>query len=193
MLPLVLASSSTFRKSLLEKLQLSFECASPDINEIELPNEQASDLVVRLAQQKSQVLAAQFPAHLIIGSDQVAVCNGKILGKPHGFENAFKQLKESSGQVITFYTGLSLHNTKTLQTQSLVETFNVHFRHLSDDQITAYLHKEEPYQCAGSFKSEGLGISLFESLEGRDPNTLVGLPLISLIDLLANEGVFVLG
>ena len=192
MLPIVLASSSPFRKSLLEKLQLPFTCASPDINEVSEPNEDASVLVLRLAIKKSRALSQQFPNHLIIGSDQVAVCNGCILGKPHNFDNAFAQLTSSSGKIVRFYTGLSLYNTQSLKIHSMVETFDVHFRDLSGDQITAYLRKEQPYQCAGSFKSEGLGISLFKQLDGRDPNTLVGLPLMGLIDLLANEGVTIL-
>jgi len=118
--------------------------------------------------------------------------NDQIIGKPHNFDNAFNQLRQASGQIITFYTGLCLYNSGTSNTQVVVEEFNVHFRLLSDEMITNYLHREQPYNCAGSFKSEGLGIALFSRLEGKDPNTLIGLPLITLIALLNNEGIEVL-
>ncbi|MCK5819673.1 MAG: septum formation protein Maf, partial [Psychromonas sp.] len=146
-------------------------------------------LVERLAIKKAQAITACTANSLVIGSDQVCMNNGLILGKPHNFENAFQQLKNASGKAITFYTGLALINSNTGQIQSLVETYIVHFRELTDEMITSYLEKETPYNCAGSFKSEGYGISLFDRFEGKDPNTLIGLPLISLIKMLENEGV----
>lgn len=189
---LVLASTSPFRKQLLEKLHLKFSTANPHVNEDELPGETAVQLVERLAIAKAQAVANDFTDALIIGSDQVCLNNGKILGKPRNFENAFQQLKAASGQHVTFYTGLALVNSKTGQVQSLVEPFDVYFRELSDQMITNYLSKEQPYNCAGSFKSEGFGISLFSKFEGKDPNSLIGLPLISLIELLENENMTVL-
>lgn len=190
--PLILASTSPFRQQILQKLMLPFDCAKPNVDEIELPNESAPALVERLAINKAKACKDQFNDHLIIGGDQVAVINERIVGKPHNFNNAFKQLREASGQIITFYTGLCLYNSATDQHQSIVECFNVHFRELTDAMITGYLNTEEPYNCAGSFRSEGLGIALFDRLEGKDPNTLIGLPLISLMDMLNNEGINVL-
>lgn len=184
---LVLASTSPFRKQLLEKLHLDFSTANPQVIEDELIGETAIQLVERLAIAKAKAVVSEFPDALIIGSDQVCVNNGKILGKPGDFENAFQQLKAASGQHVTFYTGLALVNSKTGNVQSLVEPYHVYFRELSDQMITHYLHKEKPYNCAGSFKSEGFGISLFSQFEGKDPNSLIGLPLISLIEMLANE------
>ena len=190
--PIILASTSPFRQLLLQKLCIPFQCEKPNVDESELCGETAQQLVQRLALAKATAVSDKFTQHLIIGGDQVAVINGNIIGKPHGFDNAFSQLKQASGQIITFYTGLCLLNSATGHAQTIVETFQVHFRQLSDVMITNYLNKEQPYQCAGSFKSEGLGIALFSKLEGKDPNTLVGLPLITLIELLNNEGVEVL-
>jgi len=193
MLPkLVLASTSPFRKQLLEKLHLDFSTANPQVNEDPLPGETAIQLVERLAIAKAQAVSKDFPNALIIGSDQVCLNNGNILGKPGNFENAFKQLKAASGQHVTFYTGLALINSETNHVQSLVEPFEVYFRELSDQMITNYLEKEQPYNCAGSFKSEGFGISLFSKFSGKDPNSLIGLPLISLIELLEKESFEVL-
>jgi MAF protein len=189
---LVLASTSPFRKQLLEKLHLEFSTANPQVNEDELPGETAVQLVERLAIAKAQAVVSDFPNALIIGSDQVCLNNGRILGKPGDFDNAFQQLKAASGQHVTFYTGLAVVNSKTGQVHSLVEPYDVYFRELSDQMISNYLHKEQPYNCAGSFKSEGYGISLFSRFEGKDPNSLIGLPLISLIELLDKEGMAVL-
>lgn len=189
---LILASTSPFRQQILEKICSSFKCANPLIDEQPYANESAPQLVARLAQAKAQAVAIQYKDHLIIGGDQVAVINDQIIGKPHNFDNAFKQLKNASGQIITFYTGLCLYNSQSGNSQVVVEPFKVHFRELSDNMITNYLNKEQPFSCAGSFKSEGLGIALFSRLEGKDPNTLIGLPLITLIELLNNEGVEVL-
>ncbi len=195
--PLVLASSSPWRKNLLQRLGLPFQCASPDVDESPLPGESASDLVERLARAKAEALADRFPQHLIIGSDQAAALDdsntGKtILGKPGNHQNACQQLARCSGRAVTFYTGLALHDSRSGHTTSLCEPFVVHFRTLSDQEIDQYLRIEQPYHCAGSFRMEGLGIVLFDRLEGRDPNTLVGLPLIALIDELRARGINVL-
>ena len=186
---IILASTSIYRKALLEKIHVEFKTEKPNVDETPLNNETAIQLVERLAIKKAHAITASNPNSLVIGSDQVCMNNGVILGKPHHFENAFQQLKNASGKAITFYTGLALINSKTGNIQSLVETYVVHFRELNDEMITAYLEKETPYNCAGSFKSEGYGISLFDRFEGKDPNSLVGLPLISLIKMLENEGV----
>ena len=188
MQPLVLASSSAYRKLLLERLTLSFTSASPDIDETPRPQESPSALALRLAEEKAQALATHFPAHLIIGSDQSAALNNQCIGKPYSFENAFTQLKAASGRSVTFHTGLALYNSQTQRLQSTCVPFTVHFRELSDEAIERYLHLEQPYDCAGSFKAEGLGVSLFQRTEGEDATSLIGLPLIRLVDFLTNEG-----
>lgn len=194
---LILASSSPFRKELLEKLGLSFATHSPEIDESRNPGETPEQLVFRLAQDKAHAVA-KFHQGLIIASDQVATlqdgqgANDHVLGKPHTHENAVEQLSECSGRTVTFVTSLCLLNTNNSNIQTVVEKFKVTFRTLSLQQIESYLKKEQPYNCAGSFKSEGLGISLFSRLEGNDPNTLIGLPLIQLIKLLDNEDIDVL-
>lgn len=184
---LVLASTSSYRRALLEKLGIPFECAAPVADETPLHAESPRHLVLRLAQEKAQSLAARYPNHLIIGSDQVCVLDGEITGKPHTEENARLQLMKARGTIVTFYTGLALYNSATGHLQTECEPFDVHFRHLSDQEIEDYVRKERPLNCAGSFKSEGLGIALFEKLDGRDPNTLVGLPLIALCQMLRRE------
>lgn len=189
---LVLGSTSPFRKSILEKLNLPFNCAKPNIDETPLENETPIDLVERLAVEKAKAVTSEFPNALIIGSDQVAVCDGIILGKPHNFENGVKQLSLFSNKKVTFYTGLCVYDSETDLTKSLVEPFHVHFNELSLTDIKNYLNAEKPYNCAGSFKSEGLGICLFKKLEGDDPNTLIGLPLIKLVALLKLHGLDVL-
>lgn len=189
---LILGSSSPFRAELLAKLGLDFISSSPDIDESSLENELAEQLVQRLSEQKALKIAETYSDALIIGSDQVAVLDGKVLGKPGNHENAVQQLTAASGKTVRFLTGLALLNSKTGNIQSLVETFDVSFITLSDNQIEFYLQQEKPYQCAGSFKSEGFGISLFSKLNGDDPNSLIGLPLIRLISLLKAEGVDVL-
>ena len=189
---LVLGSTSPFRQSILEKLNLSFECAKPNIDETALLNETPQALVERLAIEKAQAVAGEFSDALIIGSDQVAVCEGEILGKPHNFDNGVKQLTKFSDKVVTFYTGLCVLDSSTNKVTSLVEPFIVHFNPLTQSEIASYLRAEQPYNCAGSFKSEGLGICLFKKLEGDDPNTLIGLPLIKLVSLLKAHGLNVL-
>ena len=189
---LVLGSTSPFRKEILTKLNLAFECAKPNIDETPLENESPIALVERLAIEKAKAVAEQFPDALIIGSDQVAMHNNTILGKPHTHDNAIKQLTSFSGNKVAFYTGLCVYDSASKQHLSLVEPFNVHFKSLSFDAINNYLLAEKPYQCAGSFKSEGLGICLFEKLSGDDPNTLIGLPLIKLTEMLETLGLDVL-
>lgn len=192
MLQLILASSSPFRAELLAKLGLSFITASPNIDESTLNSEKPLELVQRLSESKARKIAEKYPKALIIGSDQVAVLNGDVLGKPGNYDNAMKQLMAASGKTVTFLTGLALFNSQTNTMQSLVEPFEVSFKQLSTEQIDFYLRHEQPYQCAGSFKSEGFGISLFSKLKGDDPNSLVGLPLIRLISLLDAEGIDIL-
>ncbi|MFV3385811.1 Maf family protein [Pseudomonas sp. NY15364] len=185
---LLLASSSPYRRELLERLQLPFTWQSPSIDESRREGEAAIDLVRRLAEEKARALAANNPDHLIIGSDQVAaLSDGQILGKPHDLPRAQQQLRAASGSSVTFLTGLALLNSSTGKCQVECAPFTVHFRPLSDEQILRYLQREQPFDCAGSFKSEGLGISLFRSTEGEDATSLVGLPLIRLVDMLINE------
>ncbi|MGI3448118.1 Maf family protein [Citrobacter arsenatis] len=184
---LILASTSPWRRALLEKLAIPFECAAPEVDETPLPGEAPRHLVLRLAQKKAQSLAHRYPSHLIIGSDQICVLDGEITGKPLTEENARQQLLKARGNIVTFYTGLALYNSATGHLQTEVEPLDVHFRHLSETEIEDYVRKERPLHCAGSFKSEGLGIALFERLEGRDPNTLIGLPLIALCQMLRRE------
>jgi MAF protein len=185
---ILLASSSTYRRQLLSKLGVNFDWESPDIDESPLTDEPPDALVQRLAKAKACHLANHYPNYLIIGSDQVATIDNQTLGKPHTYENAFAQLASFRNRTVTFMTGLCLFNPLTNNCQSSVEHYKVRFRNLTDTQIKNYLHREQPYDCAGSFKSEGLGICLFEQLEGEDFNTLIGLPLIALTRMLANEG-----
>ncbi len=190
--PLILASSSPYRRELLTKLGLTFTCQSPDIDESPAPDEQPEALVARLAKEKALAIARHHGVALIIASDQVAVLNGQILGKPGNHTNAVKQLSAASGQAVLFLTSLALLNSSNGQLQLEVVPFTVHFRQLTASEIDNYLHKEQPYNCAGSFKSEALGIALFERLEGDDPNALIGLPIIRLISMLRNEGINVI-
>ncbi len=189
---LILGSSSPFRAELLTKLGLPFTTASPDIDEQIISGESPEELVKRLSEQKALAIAEQYHDALIIGSDQVAVLDGEILGKPGNHQTAVKQLTASAGKTVRFLTGLALYNSNTTNMSSLVEPFEVSFKNLSYAQIDFYLKQEQPYNCAGSFKSEGFGISLFSKLSGDDPNSLIGLPLIQLVELLAAEGIDVL-
>ncbi len=189
MLPLLLASSSVYRRELLARLQLPITCSSPDIDESPLAGESAIELVRRLAQAKAQALAASHPGHLIIGSDQVAVLDGKIIGKPHTFDKAREQLLAASGASVTFLTGLALLNSQSGHCQLDCIPFTVHMRTLDPARVEHYLRAEQPYDCAGSFKAEGLGVSLFQRTEGPDATSLVGLPLIRLVDMLLAEGI----
>ena len=185
---LILASTSRYRKTLLEKLGLPFECAAPEVDESPLPGESAEALVARLAYAKANAIANQHDQGLIIGSDQVCVCDGQILGKPGTVEKAVAQLMAARGRSITFYTGLCVLDAASGKAEQLVEPFTVHFRTLDETAIRRYVAAEMPLDCAGSFKCEGMGIVLFKGLEGRDPNSLIGLPLIGLIELLERHG-----
>ncbi len=186
---LILASSSPYRRALLARLKIPFEAISPDVNETPLPDETPEKLVARLARAKTHKVAANHRDALVIGSDQAAVYNGKIVGKPHGHDQAVAQLQDASGRTVVLYTGLVLLNAATGKEQCEVVPYRVTFRKLTDELIESYLRKEQPYSCAGSVKSEGLGIVLLEKFEGDDPNTLVGLPLIRLVRMLENERV----
>ncbi|QFT10299.1 nucleoside triphosphate pyrophosphatase [Vibrio sp. THAF190c] len=188
---LVLASTSPFRQEILKKLHLDFVTAKPDCDETPIAGESPQQLVMRLAEEKAKSCQVT-SSSLIIGSDQVCVIDGEIIGKPHTREKAIEQLSRQSGKSITFYTGLSVWNSVTQKADTRLDTFVVHFRNLTTAQIESYVDKEQPFYCAGSFKSEGLGIALFERLEGKDPNTLIGLPLIDLIDMLEAQGLDVL-
>jgi len=190
---LVLASTSPYRRALLERLRLPFETAAPRVDERRNSSESPQVLVLRLAEAKARAIAETYRNALIIGSDQVACIGDEVLGKPGDREQAVAQLERASGRTLVFHTGLCLLNTMTGRAQTLVEPYRVHFRALTRQQIEGYLDREQPFDCAGSFKSEGLGIALFERVEGDDPNTLIGLPLIRLITLLESEGVFPLG
>ncbi|MGP5307559.1 Maf family nucleotide pyrophosphatase [Halomonas sp. KG2] len=191
--PLVLASSSRFRQALLDKLLLPYQCCSPDIDETPYPNETPNALVHRLALSKANAVAERFPNHCIIGSDQIALFEGDILGKPHTEERARENLARFSGQKVTFLTGLALVDTRHQRHHVHIEPFEVVFRSLSQQEIARYVALEQPLDSAGSFRMEGLGISLFEKLEGRDPNALIGLPLIALCDMLRQAGMNPLG
>jgi septum formation protein len=188
-LKLILASSSPYRRELLERLKIPFEVTAPEVDETPHPGETPEKLVERLAIEKAQKIAGKTRGVLVIGSDQVAVYNGNIVGKPHSHDKAVEQLREASGRTVTLYTGLALINADTQRIQREIIPYRVTFRRLTDDQIESYLRKEQPYSCAGSVKSEGLGIALLEKFEGDDPNTLIGLPLIRLVRMLENEGI----
>lgn len=185
---LILASTSPYRRMLLERLQLPFETIAPDVDETPLLDETPQQLVERLAIAKAQAVARTAKSALVIGSDQVAVHNGEIVGKPRDHDHAVQQLRTASGNSITLYTGLALVNSETNAIQSVVVPYRVVFRTLTETQIETYLRKEQPYDCAGSVKSEGLGIALLQRFEGDDPNTLIGLPLMRLVDMLQQEG-----
>lgn len=186
---LILASSSIYRKKQLESLRLKFSCISPNIDETPYGSETPQQLCQRLALDKAKKIGKQQRNALIIGSDQVAYCGNQQLTKPGNFENAFKQLSQCAGKRITFYTGIALYNSKINNHYISCEQYSVQFRDLTSAEITNYLAIEQPYQCAGAFMVEGLGISLFERIEGDDYNSLIGLPLIRLLEFLRAEGV----
>lgn len=186
---LLLASSSPYRRELLSRLRLPFDCCAPHIDETARPDESPEQLVRRLSREKARALAETHPDHLIIGSDQVAVLGDRIIGKPHTFERAREQLLLCSGKRLDFLTGLTLLDSRNASEQVDCVRFSVHFRELSEAQIERYLRAEQPFDCAGSFKAEGLGISLFRATEGEDATSLIGLPLIRLVDMLNNAGI----
>lgn len=190
--PIVLASTSIYRSQLLSTLQLQFQTASPNIDETPAAGESAKQTALRLSQQKAQAVAQQFPNALIIGSDQVALLAEQQLGKPLTHDNAVQQLRAMRGRTVDFFTAVSLLNAQTDVMQTALAETKVSFRDLTDDEIERYLRKEQPYHCAGSAKSEGLGIALIKRIEGDDPNALIGLPLIILVDMFKNQGVEIL-
>lgn len=193
MRPLILASSSPYRQDLLARLGLPFESHSPDVDETVLPDESPDEMVSRLARAKAEAVAQAHPDALIIGSDQCAELDGRILGKPGDHANAVAQLRAASGREVVFHTGLCLLDAYTGRARVATVPFRVRFRTLESSMIEDYLARERPYDCAGSFKSEGLGVALFEAMAGDDPSALVGLPLITLVSMLREEGVTVLG
>jgi septum formation protein len=185
---LILASSSTYRRELLQRLTQNFISDSPDIDESLRDGEAIADLTTRLAAAKAHALAGKYPAHLIIGSDQSAAIDGHQLTKPGNHERAFTQLTRLSGRTVTFYTAVAVLDSRTMTLQSAMDVTEVQFRPLTAADINRYLEAEKPFDCAGSFKVEGLGISLFTRVTSEDPTALVGLPLIQLCQLLRNTG-----
>ncbi len=185
---LILASTSAYRRELLSRLQIPFEIADPQTDESVLPGEGPATTAERLAVAKAQAVANRFPDALIIGSDQVAFMGNQRFGKPLIHERAVAQLQSMRGHTVTFHTGLCLHNSASGRNQVCGVPTEVTFRQLSDEEIERYLDKEQPYHCAGSAKSEGLGIAMLSSMRGDDPNALIGLPLIALCGMLRAEG-----
>ena len=184
--PLILASTSRYRRELLQRLRIPFEVISPNVDETPLTGESTLDLALRLANAKAAAVAKEHPHAWVIGSDQVADLHGAAIGKPGNFERALAQLQLMRGQAVTFHTALCL--MKGAQQTTLNVPTEVTFRKLSDEILKSYLLAEEPYDCAGSAKSEGLGISLLESIKSDDPTALIGLPLIALTGLLRDAG-----
>ncbi len=189
---IILASTSPYRRRLLERLQLSFRCVAPEVDEVPLPEELPALTAQRLARLKARSVAERYPDAVVIGSDQVASVEGSILGKPGNFEKATTQLRMSAGREVRFDTAVALICLARGVERFHVEPFNVRFRTLSAEQIATYLRREQPYDCAGSIKVEGLGIALLERLIGSDPTSLEGLPLIKLTELLLEQGLDVL-
>lgn len=189
---LVLASTSRYRRALLSRFDIPFEVHAPDVDETPQAGEAPSATALRLSVLKAQAAATRYPDALIIGSDQVLMLGDGQLGKPGNFDAAFGQLKKMQGRTMTFHTALTLLNSRTGRAQTRDVPTVVHIRKLSDAQITAYLEKETPYDCAGSARSESLGIALIERMDSADPTALVGLPLMALTEMLGNEGVDVL-
>ena len=190
--PLILASSSPYRKELLQRLLLDFEVFSPDIDESQLADERPEQTALRLAQLKARKIGETHPEAIIIGCDQVATLDGLQLGKPGNHKNATEQLRMMRGRQVTFHSALCLYNAKTQHMQAEVVPYVVEFRNVSNEQIDRYLLTEKPYNCAGSAKSEGLGIALISAMHGEDPNALIGLPLIKLISMLTAENIHVI-
>jgi septum formation protein len=188
-LTLVLASSSRYRRELLERLKLPFEIASPGIDEVPLFGEDPAATATRLALAKAQAVRARFPRALIVGSDQVASCEGVRLDKPGDHSGAVRQLRHASGKSVSFATAVALLNAATGRIQANLVSTEVRFRRIGDDEIERYLRAEPAYDCAGSARAEGLGISLIEGVLSSDPTALIGLPLITLCGMLRNENI----
>ncbi len=190
--PIILASSSPFRREVLSKIIEKFDTYSPEIDETRLQDENIEVYVKRLAVEKAKAVAIKHDSGLIIGSDQSAVVDNNIIGKPKNHDDAVTQLLNSSGKTVTFYTSICLFDACDNSYKVDIDKFHVSFRQLSREQIENYLSIEKPYNCAGSFKSEGLGIALFSKMEGTDPNSLIGLPLIKLIDMFNSKGISII-
>ena len=191
--PIVLASASRYRRELLQRFGLPFESFAPNVDESEIAGESARDTALRLAILKTRAAAARFPNAIVIGSDQVASCDGQRLGKPGNHANAMRQLEFMSGKTALFDTALAVLDTANCDVRSRVVPCRVTFRPLTRAVIEAYLEREQPYDCAGSAKAEGLGIALIARIETDDPTSLIGLPLIALAELLAAAGTPVIG
>ncbi len=189
---IILASSSPFRRQLLDRLQLDYESHVPDIDETIKAGEDACTYVCRLAESKARHVARNYPEAVVIGSDQCALLDAGILGKPGSHENALRQLREAQGKTVVFHTGVCVLRLSTGFSAVEDVPFEVDFRVLSDRQLEHYLQVEQPYQCAGSFKAEGYGACLFDKMRGDDPSALIGLPLIRLIAMLESAGVEVI-
>lgn len=185
---LILASGSKYRKMLLERLCNSFQCLPPDIDESAFPGESPGDLVLRLARQKASAIASLHPGAIVIGSDQLAVFENQVIGKPGSHAAAFRQLQRFSGQVIDFLTAVSVRCEQSGFSEQHLDITQVFFRPLHSDEIERYLQQEKPYDCAGAFKAESLGIVLFEKIISEDPTALIGLPLIRTSAMLRDAG-----
>lgn len=186
--PLILGSTSRYRRELMDRLGLPFEVAAPDVDETPLPGEAPAATALRLAVAKARAVAVRHPEALVIGSDQVADCAGRPVGKPGTRERALIELRRLSGQVVTFHTGVAMVHAPSGRLQSALVPVTSTFRSLRDDEIEAYLDREAPYDCAGGVKSEALGIALFDSIASDDPTALIGLPLIAVCRMLRAEG-----
>ncbi len=186
---LVLASTSRYRRELLERLGLPFTVVAPDVDETAHPDEAAGATALRLAEAKARVVAARYGDALVIGSDQVADCAGRHVGKPGHREAALAQLRMLSGQTVVFHTGVALVDARSGRCRCALVDVASTFRTLTEPEIVTYVHREQPFDCAGSVKSEGLGIVLFERIVSDDPTAQIGLPLIALARLLRAEGV----
>ena len=190
--PIILASTSVYKKMLLERLEIGFTCVSPNTDEESLLNETPKALAIRLAKEKAIAVAANSPEAFVIGSDQTGELKGKVLGKPYTFDKAVEQISNQSGQTVYFHSAICVlkkQKNGQIKQKSTVNTTKVRFKQLNQQQIERYLKTEEPYDCAGGFKSEGLGISLFSSIESNDPTSLIGLPLIDLCSILESFNV----
>lgn len=192
--PIILASASPYKKMLLNRLGITFTHCAPEVDENPKPAETGTVLAQRLAEEKAQHIAKQFPQAIVIGADQVAVLDDQILGKPGNHQRALAQLSEQSGRTVLFHSAISLarYAENKLEYQSRINTTEVNFRQLSQQQISHYLEIEQPYDCAGSFKAEAMGISLFTAINSNDPSALIGLPLIDLCSMLAEWDIDIL-
>lgn len=185
---LVLASTSAYRKALLQRLGLPFTAFAPVVDESRRAGEAPADMVIRLAREKAQAAAVRFPAAVIISADQVATLGSEVLGKAGNFQRAAEQLTLMRGRAVVFLTGICVLDARQGSEQVDCVPYTVHMRNYTDEEVQTYLLREQPYDCAGSFKSEGLGIALFEKMSGDDPTALIGLPLIRLTRMLAGVG-----